>query len=72
MRLIFFKKSILKMYFLAADWDKWYFLLLRTANLLIPSPQVNTFIILTHININPELFIKLVANKPKMYVETHP
>ena len=36
------------MYFLAADWDEWNFLLPETADLLISSPQVKTFMILIH------------------------
>ena len=43
-----------------------------TVNLLISSPQVKTFMILTHLNINPELLIKLVASKLRMWAETHP
>ena len=38
-------------------------LLLETANLLISSPQVKTFMILTYLNINPKLLIKLVASE---------
>ena len=34
--------------------------------LLISSPQVKTFMILTHININPELLIKPVVSKLRM------
>ena len=36
------------MYFLAADWDEWNFLLPETADLLISLPQVKTFMILIH------------------------
>ena len=41
-------------------------LLLETANLLISSPQVKTLMILTQININAELLIKLVASNLSM------
>ena len=47
-------------------------LLLSTANLLIFSQQVKTFMILTYLNINPELLIKLVASNLSMWGEAHP
>ena len=44
---------------------------LDTANLPI-SPPVKTFMILTHININLELLLKMTASKIRMWAEEHP
>ena len=47
-------------------------LLIETANLLISSSQVKTLMILTYLNINSELLIKLVASNLSMCAERHP
>ena len=35
------------------------------------SLQVKTFMILTHINVNQELFIEMVVSKLRMWAEAH-
>ena len=47
-------------------------LLLKTANLLIFSPQVKILMILTHINLNPRILLKFVTSKVRIWPETHP
>ena len=36
------------------------------------SPKIRSFMILTYININPELLIKLIASKLTIRAEAHP
>ena len=46
-------------------------LLVYTADLLISLLQVKKIKIVTYININPKLFIKLIASKLRMRSETN-
>ena len=41
-------------------------------NLLTFSPQVKSLMILTHVNVSPELLINLITSKLKMRGEAHP
>ena len=67
---VFFEGGIFESILINTQVSCWLgWLILLTA--LISSPQVKGFMILTHINISPELLINPVASKIRMWVEVH-